>query len=505
MYLPLFYISPRNVQAVPIRWTKTRNLEKSTTDRMDSSRSTTALSYHGQSTVTAARSLVLVRFNQRSFRPRHSVQPKKVSKLLQGKEDKSVVDYDLDICQAESFQQLGVKPSLCRALELDNIHLPTTIQYQALPFTMINKRHCIIRSETGTGKTLTFLLPALQEHLPGLTTLILVPTRELAVQMYHQAKKLIVDGSDKRARRVMVVFSGGGYDKEENSLAGVRPHILVGTPKRVLNLLSSNEKNFTSLRRLVLDEVDKLLLLPNKRSARKQALREIHPRPARLIVEKVLGLSKRYKTQLIATSATVDHQVNEELSVLGWGPDPVVIWTSDRVNHLISPNSIEHHYLLCYGDDNERHLEEYDKLDALVDHFRTSSEKSALTFIHRNAPILKFVYDLRKRGIVAEALHESCLNPSQYQQFLEDFKSGKIEMVVCTEETVRGLDFVWLSTVYLMVVPRTATEYLHLCGRVGRVGRRGQAIVILEDERELTRIIGHYMKLHVRGQKLNIV
>ena len=75
-------------------------------------------------------------------------------------------------------------------------------------------------------------------------------------------------------------------------------------------------------------------------------------------------------------------------------------------------------------------------------------------------------------------------------------------MVVCTEETVRGLDFMWLSSVYLMVVPRTASEYLHLCGRVGRVGRRGRAIVIVEDEKERTRMKAHYMKLHVHGRDL---
>ena len=76
-------------------------------------------------------------------------------------------------------------------------------------------------------------------------------------------------------------------------------------------------------------------------------------------------------------------------------------------------------------------------------------------------------------------------------------------MVVCTEETVRGLDFMWLSSVYLMVVPRTASEYLHLCGRVGRVGRRGRAIVILEDEKEQTRMKTHYMKLNVQGRELS--
>ena len=441
-----------------------------------------------------------------SVRPRHLTRLKKASKMLENYDEHvSMVDYDLDIGQPETFQQLGVKLSLCRSLEQSNITLPSIIQYQALPVTLSQKRNCIIRSETGTGKTLTFLLPALQEHLPGLTTLILVPTRELAVQMHHQAKTLIVDGSDRRAKRVMVTFSGGEEDDDESSFSRVRPHILIGTPKRVLNLLDTNLKDFSSLRRLVLDEVDKLLLLPNRRSAKKQAVREVHPRPAKLIVERLLALKRRYKTQLIATSATADQQIKEELTTMGWGPEPEVISTSIQVNRLISPDSIEHCYLLCYGSGETVRQEGYDKLDAVIDHFRASNDKSALIFIHRNAQIARFLHDLRKRGIVAEALYENCLNPSQYQQFLEDFQSGKIEMVVCTEETVRGLDFLWLRTVYLMVVPRTANDYLHLCGRVGRVGRLGQAIVILEDEKEQTRMIGHYKKLRVRGQELSTV
>ena len=309
----------------------------------------------------------------------------------------TIVDYDVGIEQPESFQELGIKPSLCKVLKDDNILIPTAVQYKALPLTMSDKRNCIIRSETGTGKTLTFLLPALQEQLPGLTTLILVPTRELAVQIHHQAKKLIKDGRDKRARRVMVVFSGGSKEEDEaeqETLADVQPHILIGTPKRVLQLIEADKKEFVSLRRVVLDEVDKLLHLAHKRSTRKQAVREKHPRPASLIVEQLLGLKRRYKTQLIATSATADDQIKEALSILGWGPDPLVVSTSDRMNQLISPDSIEHCYLPCYDSDEAQFPEGYDKLDALVNHFQSSSDKSTLVFIHRNARISQFLYDL---------------------------------------------------------------------------------------------------------------
>ena len=464
--------------------------------------------YATRTSVAPYFSVMSMKFGHSSVKTRHSNHPRKSARLLE-REDaltQTMVDYDVDVEQPESFQELGIKPSLCKALKDGNILIPTPVQYKALPLTMSHKRNCIIRSETGTGKTLTFLLPALQEQLPGLTTLIVVPTRELAVQIHHQAKKLITDSRDKYARRVMAVFSGGSEDEDESeqeTVSDFRPHILIGTPKRVLQLINTNKKEFVSLQRVVLDEVDKLLLLAHKRSAKKRAARERHPRPASLIIEQLLSLKRRYKTQLIATSATADDQIIEALSIMGWGPDPIVVSTSDdRMNQLISPELIDHCYLPCYSSDEALFPEGYDKLDALVNHFRSSKDKSALVFIHRNARISHFLYDLRKRGIVAEALHENCLSPSQYQQFIEDFKSGRIEMVVCTEETVRGLDFMWLSSVYLMVVPRTASEYLHLCGRVGRVGRHGRAIVILEDEKEQTRMKGHYIKLSVHGKDL---
>lgn len=206
--------------------------------------------------------------------------------------------------------------------------------------------------------------------------------------------------------------------------------------------------------------------------------------------------------QLIATSATLDTNIQEELAGMGWGEQSKIVNVSKKIGEdrfLESPSSIEHCYLECDDTSFGKSKEQYDKIDVLWYHFRKSQEKSALVFIHRGAPILQFLYQVRRRGLIVEALHENIQDPEHYQKFLESFRRGEIELVVATEETVRGLDFPWLNSVYLFEVPRTASEYLHLCGRVGRVKRCGQSIVIVENEVEKRRLGMHYKKLGVKG------
>lgn len=389
-----------------------------------------------------------------------------------------------------TFQGLGIKTPLCNALKREGITDPTLIQCEALPF-VLQRRNCIIHSETGTGKTLTFLLPAIQDVIPGLSTVILVPTRELAVQMHYQATKLA--GGRRNSRRIYALFSGVDKQATMQDYKDINPHILIATPKRMLQLLETNSKDFNNLRRLVLDEVDKILLpLSKHASAKRKVIRETHPRPGHLVVKQLLSLPTNRRLQLICASATANRVLQEELIELGWGAGAELISTT--ATKLALPNSIEHQYI--FNPDQE----EMDKLETLVKHFRSSREKSALVFIHRGASISKFVHELTEKGVEATALHAVTLTPGEYPQFLDNFKSGRVQLVVGTEETVRGLDFTWLNTVYLMEVPRNANEYLHLCGRVGRLGSSGRAVVLVSGDQELRRLMLQYRSLQVEGK-----
>ena len=443
--------------------------------------------------------LQFIRSYQRRHRESNLINSESIWDEFELKEDGTL--------SISSFTDLGVTPSLCKALQEDGITTPTQVQDRALPITLSTRSNCMIQSETGSGKTLTFLLPAFQEQLPGLTSLVIVPSRELAVQILHQANRLCK--SVRRQKRIMAFYTGA-FDSEDvlqQKYVEIRPHILVATPKPLLKLLETNSRDFTHLRRVVLDEVDKMLRLPGKRTTVKKKVRkELHPRPLTLALKKLLKLKRTSSPQLIATSATLDRDVQEELVSLDWGKNPKIVSLSERgVDRALAlPDTIEHCYLECDDTMLSRSGDQKDKMDALVEHFRSSKEKSALVFIHRGAPVTQFMYELQKRKVRVEALHE-CLNkPNRYATFLEAFRTGEIEFVVATEEIVRGLDFPWLNTVYLLEVPQTANEYLHLCGRVGRVRRRGRCVVIIENSREKQRMETHYKRLGVIGVGLTV-
>ena len=401
--------------------------------------------------------------------------------------------------QPSSFQELGVKESLCQALFREGITVPTEIQYEALPLSLTKRSDCIIQSETGSGKTLTFLLPALQDSSLGLSTLILVPTRELASQIHYQALKLA--GRRKNCKRVLTMFTG--YEEEEAQMMEydrTRPHILIGTPKRILKMLEATEGEFIRLRRLVLDEVDKLLLPLGKRAPRKKReLRETRPRPVAAVMQKLMTVRRGQKAiQLICTSASANPALQEELEEIGWQSDIQFVSTNtpSTIGHtakLTAPSSIQHRYALC--DPTDRMV----KMDKLVECFLANGEKSALVFIHKEASVTKFVEGINKRGVKAVPLYKQFLNHEDYSQFLAEFKSGKIQLAVGTEETVRGLDFTWLNTVYLTEVPTKALDYLHLCGRVGRVGREGKVVVLVAGDQELRRLLRHFSGLDIQG------
>ena len=393
--------------------------------------------------------------------------------------------------ETTTFKDIGVISRLCHALAREKLITPTLIQALALPHTLNSHDPCIIQSETGSGKTLTYLIPALQDTRSGLTTLIVTPSRELATQIFHLAKKLA--GKKKDRRRVSVLFSGHNEEELFDIYRKTKPHIVIGTPKLLQELIERETEKFKCLRRLVLDEGDHLLRsLSTKTSWRLKKTRELHPKPTRVLVE---HLTKMTHCQLICTSATIPNQFTEELAEIGWGDSPRIIST---IINMTVPASICHQYIVC-----KEGIVGCGKLEKMVEHFREHCFKQAIVFIHRGAPINQFVNDLISMGIRATPLYLEATKVENYGQFLEQFENGDIEMAVGTEETVRGLDFPFVEMVYLMEVPRNASEYLHIVGRVGRMGRNGLAVVVMEQEavRDLARLKRIYQKLEVEGNE----
>ena len=387
-----------------------------------------------------------------------------------------------------SFRDLGVTPRLCNLLTSSGITEPNAIQKSALPITSKRGKagSCVIQSETGSGKTFTYLLPALQENLPGLTSLIITPTRELAVQVCHWAQKFA--GNSKNSRRIGLLVSGRTEEKLLEMFCNKKPHILIGTPKAIKRVVDESDEIGLSLQRIILDEADILLEpLHPKAPWRVKRNREIHPKPTELIMKTLGDKIKRRNVQLICTSATIPKSLKEELLNLGWENPLQTITTTESAKQV--PSSISHGHILC-NESEEKGVE-------LVRHFKEGGYTSALVFIHRDASIMKFTEELRDLGVVAVPLYSSLDNPNKLSNFLSKFETGKVQLIVGNEETVRGLDFPFLGVVYLTEVPRNATEYLHSSGRVGRCGKRGEVVVLLETSQEATRMKRIYQQLKI--------
>ena len=139
--------------------------------------------------------------------------------------------------------------------------------------------------------------------------------------------------------------------------------------------------------------------------------------------------------------------------------------------------------------------------------FRETHQQSALVFIHRKHSVDDFVWELKELGMNAVALYQQVANQNtgEFEKFLKDFRTGKIQVVVGNEETVRGLDFKELDHVYLMEVPKNMDEYIHLAGRVGRQGRPGTATTFVSKvvQGEERRLLLEYRRLGLSFKKLN--
>lgn len=412
----------------------------------------------------------------------------------ENKEESDVIDTSKIL----SFEDFDLHPKLIQKLNIFGIVTPTDIQKQAIPIVLKGKS-VLIQSETGSGKTMVFLLPTLQS--PGKTfgTIIIAPTRELASQMLFEARRLL---SDKAIVESFV--SGVNLSKQEARLKdkAKKPLIAIGTPKRILEIIEKDPSLVQRTKRIIIDEVDKVLLPLHRRSSfKKLTHRANYPRAAKTVVEKVLQLSKVKHIQMIGASATVNDVLQEDLTEIGWGDHVKLIQSSTLEGQPCKvPPCIKHQYVIC---DESVGLT---KAQALARVFRESGQKSGLVFIHRLQSVDDFVWELRDLGLNAVALYQKVANqdPEEYEKFLTEFQTGQINVVVGTEETVRGLDFKELDHVYLTEVARNIDAYLHQAGRVGRQGRPGTAttLVSVRNPRDEKRMQIEYRRLNLPFERI---
>jgi len=344
------------------------------------------------------------------------------------------------------FSSLGLSPALLRALERQHIHTPTAVQAQAIP-PILAGHDALVRAQTGSGKTLAYGLPLLQglaAKTPGtprqLRALLLVPTRELAIQ----AGQILRDLANQlpQAIRVSVVFGGVSIQPQLLAMRG-GTDVVVATPGRLLDLLERNALRLSSTELLVLDEADRLLDL----GFEAELGRLLQLLPAQ---RQTLFFSATFAPAVAALARSMLRT-------------PVHIEISDTQQ---APPDIQQRALLV---DAPRRTQ-------LLRHLiNTQHWKRLLVFVATKHAAEIVADKLRRVHIHAEPFHGE-LSQGKRSQVLADFKASRLKVVVATDMAARGLDISQLPVVLNYDLPRSATEYTHRIGRTGRAGEAGLAI-----------------------------
>ena len=351
-----------------------------------------------------------------------------------------------------------IKP-LLTAIAQCGYQTPTPIQRETIP-PVLSGKDVLGCAQTGTGKTAAFALPILQrlaENKPKgkgrpIRTLILTPTRELALQIYEN----FLAYGKKLPLRSCVIFGGVGQQPQGDALKkGVE--ILVATPGRLNDLIGQGYISLADLEIFVLDEADRML-----------DMGFIHD------VKRVIAQLPE-KRQTLFFSATMPQDVEKlALSIL---TNPVTV----KVDPVSSTVDTIRQYLYMVDKANKRHL--------LADLLQKPNVESALVFTRTKHGADRVVRELSKAGIAAKAIHGDKSQGAR-QEALSQFKKGKIHVLVATDIAARGIDIAGLSHVFNYDLPNEPEAYVHRIGRTGRAGHEGVAISFccIDEQKQLNDI-----------------
>ncbi|MDU0113802.1 DEAD/DEAH box helicase [Psychrosphaera aquimarina] len=363
---------------------------------------------------------------------------------------------------ATNFKELGlITPLLDRLTEL-KYQQPTPIQAQAIP-TVLAGRDLIAGANTGSGKTATFALPLLQKiyeqsilskklsttktnvksgnYVAGL---ILVPTRELAKQIADSIKSYAQHFNGEI--KTLAVFGGVSVNTQMLALRG-GTDILVATPGRLLDLISSNAIKLDLVSTLILDEADRMLSLGFTEE-----------------LTKLLKLTPN-KKQTLLFSATFPEQVQDLTKTLLTNPVEIQLQSED------ASTLVQRVFTVNKGE----------KTTVLAHLINQHQWQQALIFVNAKRSCKHLADKLLKRGITAEVFHGD-KGQGARNRVLESFKAGEIQVLIATDIAARGLDIEKLPVVINFDLPRSPLDYMHRIGRSGRAGEVGLALSLIDHE-----------------------
>jgi ATP-dependent RNA helicase DeaD len=345
------------------------------------------------------------------------------------------------------FDDLNLSKPLLDVLHHAKYHHPTPIQAQLIPHGLAG-RDVIGQAQTGTGKTAAFLLPYLshwsEKGTPGPTALVLVPTRELAVQVADEAKKL----TPNRHLRILAVYGGTRIVGQLKAFQkGI--DLVVGTPGRVLDHLARGSLILNGVKYVVLDEADRML--------------DIGFRPD---IEKILRRAPTHR-QTMLLSATVSHDVLRLTHR----------YMKDPIHINVSPETptVDKIRQTFYTVDEDR------KFDLLLRVLVKERPRQCIIFCRRKRDADRLHHRLAPKLPRCAAMHGD-LQQSQRDRIMQGFRAGEIIILVATDVVGRGIDVLGISHIINYDLPEDIENYVHRIGRTGRIGNDGVAISFVTPE-----------------------
>jgi len=361
--------------------------------------------------------------------------------------------------EQQGFAALGLSQSVLAAIADAGYTVPTPIQNQAIPL-IVEGRDVMGLAQTGTGKTAAFTLPIVNRLIDGprrTRVLVLTPTRELCIQVEESVRKY----AKHAPLGVAAIYGGVPLEPQQKKLReGV--DIVVATPGRLIDHLDRQNVVFDDLEVLVLDEADRML--------------DMGFAPQ---INRIVDQIPSYR-QTLLFSATMPPEV--EALARKYLRKPVVVQIGrrsgvvDTVTHAVYPVP-------------------KDKKNALLASLLVKeSMDSVLVFVRTKHGADKVVHHLEKAGISSTAMHADKTQPQRVRA-LEDFKAGKVRVLVATDIAQRGLDISGISHVINYDVPQQAEDYVHRIGRTGRALKEGDAFTFMAPDeismvRTIERVIG---------------
>ncbi|MEM8814064.1 MAG: DEAD/DEAH box helicase [Pseudomonadota bacterium] len=348
-----------------------------------------------------------------------------------------------------SFSELGLSPKVLSAVEAAGYSEPTPIQAQAIPH-VLERRDVIGIAQTGTGKTASFTLPMLsilergraRARMPR--SLILEPTRELAAQV---ADNLVKYGINHKMT-VALLIGGVSFDEQDKKLDR-GADIVIATPGRLLDHFERGKLLLQGVEVLVIDEADRMLdmgFIPD--------------------IERICSLIP-FTRQTLFFSATMAPEIQRLTDTFLQNPKQIEVAppssTVSTVSQVLIPSQ---------NDD-------WKKREVLRRHLKQAEDlQNAIIFCNRKRDVSVLFRSLEKHGFMAGALHGD-MDQRSRMMMLENFRTGRIPILVASDVAARGLDIPAVSHVYNYDVPHNAEDYVHRIGRTGRAGRTGTAITIV--------------------------